>query len=222
MIEVAPNVQLLRGTPKFGINIYLVGDVLVDAGTRLAGRRIFAQIAGRKVSAHALTHAHPDHQGASREVCERLGIPLWCGAGDADAMESGDWDRVLPVNWNTKLQHRFWTGPAHPVARRLTEGDEVAGFTVLETPGHSPGHVAYWRERDRVLILGDVLNGMNLITTVPGLHEPPVLFTVDPVVNRKSIRRVAALAPEIVCFGHGPPLRNAAAVLEAFAGRLPD
>lgn len=220
-MNIADNVLLLRGTPKFGINVYLIGDVLLDAGTRFAGRRILRQINGRRISVHVLTHAHPDHQGASREICQALDIPLWCGTGDADAMESGDWDRVLPVNWNTKLQHRFWTGPAHPVARRLKEGDEVAGFAVLETPGHSPGHVAYWREHDRVLILGDVLNGMNLITTKPGLHEPPVLFTVNPVLNRESIRRVAALAPEIVCFGHGPPLRNAAAPLKAFADSLP-
>src|SRR5205823_12844163 len=78
-----------------------------------------------------------------------------------------------------RLQQRFWTGPPHPVARALVEGDEVAGFTVLEVPGHAPGHVAYWRESDRVLILGDVLNNMNVRTGVPGLHEPLAIFTPD-------------------------------------------
>ena len=66
--------------------------------------------------------------------------------------------------WLNRLQQRFWTGPPHPVARALVEGDEVAGFTVLESPGHSRGQVAYWRESDRVLILGDVLNNMNVRT----------------------------------------------------------
>mgnify|MGYP002623700327 CR=1 FL=1 len=216
MLQIAEGVNLLRGTPKFGINIYLVGDVLLDAGTRMAGRRILSQVEGRAIGAHVLTHAHPDHQGASHEVCDRLEIPLWCGAGDADAMESGDWSAVIPDNWNTRLQHRFWTGPPHPVAKRLKEGDEVAGFTILETPGHSPGHLSLWRERDRVLILGDVLNGMNLITTKPGLHEPPVLFTVDPAKNRRSIRRLAALNPDVICFGHGPPKRNGADTLQRF------
>ena len=46
------------------------------------------QLQGRTVSAHALTHAHPDHQGSSHAVCERLGIPLWCGEGDVPAMET--------------------------------------------------------------------------------------------------------------------------------------
>ena len=75
-------------------------------------------------------------------------------------------------------------------------------------PGHSPGHVAYWRESDRVLIAGDVLNGMNLITGIPGLHEPPNAFTTDPAQNRESARRLAALEPSLVVFGHGPPLRD--------------
>ena len=75
------------------------------------------------------------------------------------------------------LQERFLGRPAHPVARALSEGDEVAGFTVLETPGHTPGHVSYWRERDRVLIVGDVLVNVNFNTSVTGLHEPPTFAT---------------------------------------------
>ena len=46
--------------------------------------------------------------------------------------------------------------PGHPVARRLREGDEVARLRVLDAPGHSPGHIALWRESDRTLISGDV------------------------------------------------------------------
>jgi glyoxylase-like metal-dependent hydrolase (beta-lactamase superfamily II) len=122
--------------------------------------------------------------------------------------------------WLNDLQKRFWTGPPHLVARALREGDDVAGFTVLEVPGHSPGHVAYWRERDRTLILGDVLNGMNLLTSRRELREPPAVFTPDPARNRESARRLAALEPALVCFGHGPPLRDPRALSE-FASRLP-
>lgn len=220
MKQLADGVWQLRGFPPDGINVYVVGDVLIDAATRLAGRRILRQLAGRTIRAHALTHAHPDHQGASHEVCTTLGIPLWCGEADADAMESGritDEQADHPVN---RLIDRFWTGPPHPVARRLREGDEVAGFTVLEVPGHSRGHVAYWRESDRVLIAGDVLNNMNIDTGIPGLREPKLRFTPDPVRNRASIRRLAALEPELVLFGHGRPLRDPAK-LRAFAAKLP-
>jgi hydroxyacylglutathione hydrolase len=216
--QIAEDVWQLRGFPPDAINVYLVGDVLIDASTRWAGRRILRQIRGRGVRVHALTHAHPDHQGASHEVCETLAIPLWCGEGDADVMERGGIRARQPRHPINTLYDRMWTGPPHPVARRLCEGDEVAGFSVLETPGHSAGHVAYWRERDRVLIVGDVLTNMNVDTGVPGLHEPKARFTPDPARNRVSIRRVAALEPELVCFGHGRPLRDPAKLRAFVAG----
>jgi hypothetical protein len=72
------------------------------------------------------------------------------------------------------------------------------------------------------MIVGDVMNGMNLITTVPGLREPPNPFTPDPARNRESIRRLAALEPNVIAFGHGPPmLKDAAAKLAKFASGLP-
>ena len=208
MKQIADELYLLRGFPPNGINVYLMGTVLVDSATRHAGRRILRQLDGREVTAHALTHAHADHQGASHEICEKLGIPYWVGVADADAAESGDVMSRQPKHPLNKLIGKVWPGPGHPVDRRLREGDEVAGFTVLETPGHSAGHVSYWRESDRALICGDVLNGMNLLTTVPGLHEPLKVFTPDPARNRESARRLGELEPAMVCFGHGPPMRD--------------
>ena len=136
-----------------------------------------------------------------------LGIPVWAPAVEADAVESGDIGPMGPDNLITRLQLRTWAGPGVPVARRLREGDEVAGFTVLETPGHSPGHLSFWRERDRALLAFDVIFGRHPITGRPGLFEPPDRFTIDPARNRDQILRLAALEPELVCFGHGPPLR---------------
>lgn len=222
MKQLAAGVHQLRGWPPNAINVYLVGDVLIDAATRQGEQRILKQIAGRRLSTHALTHAHPDHQGSSHAICERLQIPLWCGRGDAPAMETpGGISNSQAPGWLNQLQQRFWTGPAHPVARMLFEGDEVAGFTVLETPGHSPGHVAYWREADGVLILGDVLNNVNVMTGIPGLHEPPEVFTPDPARNRESARRLAKLRPRVTCFGHGAPLRDPGKLAD-FVARMPD
>ena len=211
---IADDVYLLRGFPPNAINVYLVGDVLIDAATRHAGRRILRQIEGRDVAAHALTHAHADHQGASHEICEKLAIPYWVGAGDADAAETGDVMARQPDLWLNDLIGKVWPGPGHPVARQLREGDEVAGFKVLDTPGHSAGHVSFWRESDRTLICGDVLNGMNLLTSLRGLHEPPSFFTPDPARNRESAKRLGELEPALVCFGHGPPWRDTAKFVE--------
>ncbi len=209
MKQLAEDVYMLKGWPPNAINVYLVGDILIDAATRQGEQRIMRQIAGKTVTAHALTHAHSDHQGSSHAICEKLGIPLWCGQDDVPAMETaGAIKSPDAPAWLNRLRDRFWTGPPHPVARALHEGDTVAGFTVLETPGHSVGHVSFWRESDRVLIVGDVLGNMHFITGIPGLHTPPDLFTPDPARNRESARRLAELRPALACFGHGAPLRD--------------
>jgi hydroxyacylglutathione hydrolase len=222
MKQLAPDVQMLSGFPPNAINVYVIGDVLLDAATRQGERRIMRQIGGLKLNAHALTHAHPDHQGSSHAICEKLGLPLWCGRDDVHAMETpnGIYNPNMPahIRW---FQTRFWVGPPHPVARALVEGDDVAGFTVLESPGHSAGQVAYWRESDRVLILGDVLNNMNVKTGVPGLNEPPEMFTPDPARNRVSARRLAALRPRLTLFGHGAPLEDPGKLAE-FVAQMPD
>ena len=198
---VADGVYLLAGFPRHAINAYLVDDVLVDAGTPLARRRILRQVRKRGVQSHVLTHAHPDHFGSSHAVCEELGVPLWCGERDADVVERGHVEAP-----DTKLKpvlERLSAAPAHPVARRLREGDEVAGFHVLDVPGHSAGHVAYWRERDRVLICGDVY-----FNIAGRLTEPWKFLSEDVERNRESMRRLAQLEPALVLFGHGPPLRD--------------
>lgn len=212
MQQLADGVWQLKGFPPNNINVYVLGDVLIDAGGALDRRRILKQLAGRTITAHALTHAHFDHYGSSHAICEELGIPLWCGAADVEAVEAGKMvglgGRMLPA------------ARRHPVDRALREGDEVAGFTVLDTPGHSPGHVSYWRESDRTLVCGDVMWGYNPFTFSGGIREPFPVVSPDPELNRESARRLAALEPELVLFGHGKPLRDPAAFAAAVA-KLP-
>ena len=128
---------------------------------------------------HALTHAHPDHQGASRDVCE-------------------EW--------------RIFHGPGRKVDRAIKEGDEVAGFEVLDVPGHSEGHVAFWRQSDRVLILGDVLANMDQYTGIPGLHEPKPALTPETGSRRgdspRSSRSWSASATAPRCATRGSSQRS--------------
>jgi len=210
MRELAPEVWQLGGLLPNVINTYLIGGVLVDAGSRFDARKILRELRGHEVRAHALTHAHPDHQGSSHAVCTKLGVPFWVGEADADAAEDpkliGERQPNHPI---AQASYRLFTGPGHPVDRRLHAGDEVGGFTVIDTPGHSAGHVAFWRASDRVLILGDVLCNMDTLTLLPGLQLPKDFYTPDPARNRASARELGPLAPELVCFGHGKPLRDA-------------
>jgi glyoxylase-like metal-dependent hydrolase (beta-lactamase superfamily II) len=210
MNELAPGVHHINCMPMpNAVNAYLLGDVLVDAGGRRHGRRIKKALSGHRVSAHAITHAHPDHQGASHEICTDLGIPYWVPEGDVAAAENPKLIRERqPSHPIAQFMDRIFTGPAHPVDRALVDGDEVAGFKVIHAPGHSAGHVVFWRESDRVLVVGDVLCNQDSITGIPGLQLPKNFFTPDPARNRESARALGPLEPSLVVFGHGKPLRD--------------
>ena len=113
------------------------------------------------------------------------------------------------------------TGQGRRVDRQLREGDKVAGFRVIDTPGHSAGHLCFFRESDRVLVIGDVLNAADPVTMVPGLREPKPYFSPGPAENRRSARKLAPLEPELLVFGHGAPLRDAKKFVD-FVNGLPD
>ncbi|HSJ18904.1 MAG TPA: MBL fold metallo-hydrolase [Solirubrobacterales bacterium] len=224
MRQLAPDLWQLRGLPPNGINVYLAEDVLIDAATRRAGRRILRQIQDRPLSLLALTHVHPDHQGAASEVCEARRVPLACHAADVDAME-GRRPMGSPEhrgNLVNRVIMRYWAGPPRMVHRVLNEGDEVAGFTVIHAPGHAPGEVIFFRESDRVAIAGDVINTMNIWTGLPSVREPPDILTLDPAENRRSIRKLLDLRPSLVCVGHGAPLHDISKLARLVGGLPPD
>ena len=221
MHQLAEDVWQIPLMPRNLVNAYLVGDLLVDAGMRLHGGKVVSAVAGHGVAAHVLTHVHNDHAGGTKHVKDTLGVPVWVGAGDAEALRTG---KALPppsVPGGSMLSSAAGSPKVEP-DRELREGDEIGpGFLVLETPGHSPGHLSFWREADRTLICGDVFFNMNIVTTSYGLRQPPGVFTYDPPLNRRSERRLSELAPRLVLFGHGPPLREPSR-MKAFVEALPD
>jgi len=218
--NLAPGVWRLKEVPAPTINVYLAEDVLIDAGRSWDRRRIFSELEGREISMLALTHVHPDHQGAAKAVCEARGVPLACHAGDVDAMEGRrpvqEASQSNPVN---RLVAKIWQGPPYEVERVLGDGDEVAGFRAVHTPGHSRGHLVYFRESDRVAICGDVVRNMSYATGLPGIKEPPPIFTYDMEENRRSIRKLAELNPSLILPGHGPAITDMAA-FERFVSSL--
>lgn len=209
MKQLAEGVWRVNEFPRPVINVYVAGDVLIDAGRRWDRRRIFAATKDRDISMLALTHCHPDHQGVARDFCLERGVPLACHADDVDAMEGRrKVQQAAPKSVVNRLIERFWEGPPHKVDRVLEEGDVVAGFRVVHAPGHAPGEVIYFRDSDRVAICGDVIRNMNYLTLRTGVLEPPDDFTEDVPENRNSIRKLAALQPTLVLPGHGPALTD--------------
>jgi len=204
MHRVADGVCLLSGRPAYAINVYLAGDVLFDTGTRWARRRILRQVHGRNIALVALTHCHPDHQGSAHALCTHFKAPLACHQADVAAVETPG--LMQPRNWIIRLGERLWAGPSHRVERVLRDGDMVAGFRVVHAPGHTPGHVIYFRESDRLAIAGDLLANISFLTGRVGLRQPPAFFSADPLQNLRSIQTLWELRPSVICLGHGPPL----------------
>jgi glyoxylase-like metal-dependent hydrolase (beta-lactamase superfamily II) len=111
------------------------------------------------------------------------------------------------------------TFPPTPVARTINDGDVLpevlGGLQVVGTPGHAPGHLAFWHPALRLLFCGDTMFHWW------GLSLPFAFFTVDMRQNKRSVARLAELEPQIICFGHGNPLTsNTAARLRAFAQQV--
>jgi glyoxylase-like metal-dependent hydrolase (beta-lactamase superfamily II) len=225
--QIATDLHLLRGFPPAAFNVYAIRDgdrrILVDTGTRHARRRIIRQLPG-ELEAIFVTHAHRDHAGSMHAVAKETGTPVWGSEADADALEG---KAPEPVNEEHKdhIANRLFAGwwkERHPVARRLAEGDTVAGFEVIAFPGHTPGQIGLWRESDRTVLCADTMRSMNLYTGLPQLGEMPEIFTSDLAESRRSIRKLAALEARTICFGHGRPLtENAAAKINEFAAGLP-
>jgi glyoxylase-like metal-dependent hydrolase (beta-lactamase superfamily II) len=214
---IANGLWQLKGFPRNLFNVYLAGDVLIDTATRWARRRIQRQLRDRTVRLVALTHCHPDHQGSARALCEHFGAPLACH--EADAAAAAGRTPMLPDNGWIRLARRLWAGPPCPIGRLLKDGDEVAGFRVVHAPGHTPGHILFFRESDRVCVAGDVLANIHFLTGRVGLREPPASFSADAALNRRSAQLLLGLQPRVICFGHGPPLQGLEVLEQFVAGR---
>lgn len=97
-------------------------------------------------------------------------------------------------------------------ARAFGPGAAVPGrpdWQAIPTPGHTPGHVAFFRSRDRVLITGDAVLTVNLNSVrdlLPSKHQvsgPPRIPTWNWQAAKESVAVLARLEPDILAGGHG-------------------
>lgn len=183
------------------------GDVVVDAGLPWSGRRLARFLRGRDVAEHVVSHAHGDHVGSTAWLCSHTGAPLAMSAVEADAFEGGGsiafHAGALGKVLLAPMGRRRW-----PVGRRLEEGDRVAGFEVIAQPGHSPGLLAFWREEDRTLVVGDGPINVSPDPTNPRWLRLPARLHADPSAAVASRWRLTELRPDLVVSTHGYPVRG--------------
>jgi glyoxylase-like metal-dependent hydrolase (beta-lactamase superfamily II) len=205
---------------------------LVDTGTRWDRHRLLDACARLNLDLARcrgvlLTHGHCDHDGNAAFFADKFGALLHAHADECPFVAGR---RTYVPRGVRALGPRgvmFALGEIfYPVRRRrvdvvLVEGDVVetpaGSWRVVHTPGHTPGHVSYFRESDGILLSGDALLNIIPFRRVDGLALPPAIFNSDTALARRSVRRVAELSPRVLLPGHGRPLReDTAARIAAF------
>lgn len=229
MRAIVPGLFMFTGLPVGRVYLVVDGDelTLIDTSIAAAGKRILAQLqtagyALNQVRHILVTHAHPDHVGSLPALRQATGAQVLASARERPVIEGIEPIATPPREDLRGLARLVRPAPmrlpATPVDRVIGEGDLLpvfGGLQVLATPGHAPGHLAFWQPERRVLFCGDT------IFRLPNLRLPFSFFTADMAANRRSIARLATLAPDVICFGHGSPLlRNSAARLRDFARRV--
>jgi glyoxylase-like metal-dependent hydrolase (beta-lactamase superfamily II)/ketosteroid isomerase-like protein len=224
---IADGVWRVRGGVPREMNVYLIDDgggvTVFDAGARSMARAITAAGSGLGgINRVVLSHAHPDHRGSAGQ----LGAPIYCHADDrADAEGDGGrhyfhLERLAPY---ARLVYpgllRMWDGGPVEIAGTVADGDDISGFRVVHLPGHAPGLIALYRERDGLALASDVFYTLDIQT---GRHVAPRVahdaFNLDTQQALASIRRLAELAPASAWPGHAQPLtEDVAAQLERAA-----
>jgi hydroxyacylglutathione hydrolase len=213
---IAEGVWLLRGGfPTKTMNIFLVRDgdgvLLFDAGIKaMTGAAAAAGAALGGITRVVLGHGHPDHRG----VAPSLGVPVFCHPDNrADAEGDGGWsyfqyDKLKPYA-RPIYPHllRMWDGGPVQIAGTVSEGDDVAGFRVVDLPGHAPGLIGLWRASDRLALTSDCFYVLDPQTGRPGEPRVPLdAFNHDTEQARASVRKLAALEPATAWPGHLGPL----------------
>jgi glyoxylase-like metal-dependent hydrolase (beta-lactamase superfamily II)/predicted ester cyclase len=215
--RIADGVWVVRGGfPLRTMNVYLIKDeggvTVFDAGISAMTTAV-ASAAARLGGARrvVLGHADADHRGAA----PGLGAPVYCHAAEREAAESPSafrpyWDFAELSSVGRFLFNRLlpaWDGGAVPVAGTVAEGDEIAGFRVVELPGHAPGLIGLIRDSDRLALVSDCFYTLDPQTGVKGAPRVPHrAFNDDTLLARRSIAKLAELDPAIAWAGHADPV----------------
>ncbi|CCD97324.1 conserved hypothetical protein [Bradyrhizobium sp. ORS 375] len=231
--EIAPDVAyrqlaivnvVFYGQPNAGDGSW----VLIDAGVFGSGPAIRHAAQARfgdtgRPACIVLTHGHFDHVGVLEALSGEWNVPVYAHPLEHPYLNG---TRSYPPpdpnvggGMLARLSPLFPTSPVDIGAhlRDLPPDHSVPfmpEFGWIHTPGHAPGHVSLWRERDRLLIAGDAIvttaqeSVYASLTQAPEMHGPPMYFTPDWTAARDSVRAIDALSPEIVISGHGAAMRG--------------
>ncbi len=224
---VAPGVWRLK---DIFVNMFIIQNrdgtewVLVDAGLKTSAKKIKSlaenifDSKGSKPKAILLTHAHFDHIGSLIQLAEEWGVPVYSHHQERPYLTGrASYPPADPAVGGGVMALMSFTFPKGPInaEQYLNEINEDGAIPELEdwkwihTPGHSPGHISLFREKDGVLIAGDafVTTMMESVIAVATQKKfvsgPPKYFTPDWGAAARSVRSLASLEPNVIVTGHG-------------------
>ena len=197
--------------------------VLIDAGLP-SSTELIEKIAenrfGKNIQPKAiiLTHGHFDHVGALTELIKKWDVPVYAHKEElpyltgkksypdgAPLIEKGLMAKLSPLYPNKPIDLGSYVHPL-PDDKSLPG---MQGWRWIHTPGHTPGHVALFRDSDRVLIAGDAFTTVNQESAIDVLSQkkeintPPAYYTPNWKEALESINTIKALNPSKVITGHG-------------------
>jgi glyoxylase-like metal-dependent hydrolase (beta-lactamase superfamily II) len=218
-MEIIPNVHLIPNTVA---NPYLLIDpdglTLIDAGLPGSHRKILRYLASlgyapADLKRILITHADFDHVGGLAPLKAATGARVFASPVEAQAMAEGHASRPLkPRSKITKLLFDLMAGlfkPAPIQADELLSDGQIlpvlGGLRVVETLGHTPGHISLFAPSAGILFCGD-----SIVSEENGLRGSSGANNWDQTKSDESVRRQAALGAHILCSGHGPVVMDAA------------
>lgn len=200
--------------------------ILVDAGLPYGSKKIIANATERfgegiKPKAVILTHGHFDHVGGLIDIIKEWKIPVYAHSLELPFLTGKqsypDPDHTVEGGLIAKISSIFPTKPINLGDHVLAIPDHgevpyLPDWRWVHTPGHSPGHIALFREQDGLLISGDALitvrqdSFYNVMMQKAEVNGPPRYLTTDWDLARQSVEKLASLPIQTVIPGHGPAM----------------
>lgn len=204
------------------------GFVLIDAGLpgtksfiRSTAARRFGEAA--RPSAIVMTHGHFDHTGVLEDLAREWDVPVYAHALEMPYLDGRaaypPGDPSVGGGGMAALARLYPRGPVNVGARLQPLPDDgtvpgMPGWRWVHTPGHSVGHVSFFRPGDKAMIVGDAFvttaqeSVYAALTQEAEMHGPPMYYTTEWDKAAHSVARLAALEPELVITGHGHAMRG--------------
>ena len=208
--------------PGVVANPYILVDAdgltVIDTGLPRSEKKILAYVASlgksaRDVKRIILTHSDLDHVGGLAALQKATGARTYAGKIEADSIAAGKPSREInPSGFSLRrilftLMRPFFKATPFQVDEILTDGQTLpvlGGLRVLDTAGHTPGHISLFAPAVDILFCGD-----SMVSDEEGLHGSRSGLTWDDAKAKEAVKKQSALGARIVCSGHGPIVMDA-------------